>query len=284
MLALSALPLFRVFGYITGPLPDEEDIHRLVGEPVRHAAEEAAPARLTIVSWNIERGRRFEAVADVLRSFNADVILLQEVDRFCRRTGYRDVAADLAGALGMNWVTAGEFQEVGEGRGGVPALTGQAILSRLPITDPYALVFTHQTGFRWTADPAQPRRGGRIALRADVAGLTFFNLHLDSRGGDALRRNQLEEVLVHALGARSRGVVVAGDFNNSAGGQSPFFWPMGAAGFVDAVGRHGLVPTSPRHGHTIDWIFARGARRLSGEVHATDGASDHYPVVATWES
>ena len=45
-------------------------------------------------------------------------MLLQEVDRSCRRTSYRDVPSDLAEALAMNWVAAGEFQEIGEGRGG----------------------------------------------------------------------------------------------------------------------------------------------------------------------
>ena len=42
--------------------------------------------------------------------------LLQEVDRHCDRSNRRDVAADLEAALGMNWIFAGEFQEIGRER------------------------------------------------------------------------------------------------------------------------------------------------------------------------
>jgi hypothetical protein len=45
----------------------------------------------------------------------------------------------------MNCVTTGEFQEIGEGRAGTAALTGQAVLSKDPITEPAVIVFNDQT-------------------------------------------------------------------------------------------------------------------------------------------
>ena len=52
------------------------------------------------------------------------MVPLQEVDRFCARSDYRDTAHDLAVALGMNWISGGEFQDIGEGRRRVPCMTG----------------------------------------------------------------------------------------------------------------------------------------------------------------
>ena len=95
-----------------------------------------------VVSWNIERGLEYEAVeaafggaarfsalldrseyprgskqrALVLRQAallqEADVVVLNEVDWGLKRTGYRNVAADLASALGMNYAYGVEFLEV----------------------------------------------------------------------------------------------------------------------------------------------------------------------------
>ena len=61
----------------------------------------------------IERCKAYDEVLSLLRGLNADIVLLQEVDQGCRRTGYRNVARDLAAALDMNWVAVGEFQELG---------------------------------------------------------------------------------------------------------------------------------------------------------------------------
>src|SRR5215210_5529293 len=105
-LGLSGL---RVIGFFTDPRLSTSEIHQVIGEPARVASARPA-ADLAVVTWNIERGTAYQAILSVLRRLNADVVLLQEVDRDCRRTEYRDVARDLAVALDMNWVAAGEFQ------------------------------------------------------------------------------------------------------------------------------------------------------------------------------
>ena len=91
-LGLSGL---RVLGFLTEPWLSARDIHQVVGEPMR--VERSVPqGDLWVVTWNIERGMAYDAVLSVLRRMDADVILLQEVDRGCRRTEYRHVARDLA--------------------------------------------------------------------------------------------------------------------------------------------------------------------------------------------
>ncbi len=231
------------------------------------------------MSWNIERGVQFQEIVETLRSLTPDVVILQEVDRFCRRSGSRDVARDLAHALGMNWVSAGEFQEVGESHSVRPALTGQAILSRDVITDAGSVVFRNQAMLGWQLNPFQPRRGGRMGLRAQTAGLLVYNVHLESLGRDALRERQLHEVLADPS-QRTADVVVAGDFNNDAPLLDFPFAGLAQAGFVDALDAGDNRRTSINHRHAIDWVFVKDGMRRNGHTVRVDGTSDHYPLVA----
>lgn len=161
---------------------------------------------LRVASWNIERGLNFDAVraallgADQFASFldpkkyrpgskdriailrqtsllrQADVIVLNEVDWGVRRTEYRDVASDLASALGMNYAYGVEFVEVDplvlgtetfEGvkdpeeraalvresavdKKRMQNLHGTAILSRYPLSNVRLIPFKNQ-GYDWYA-------------------------------------------------------------------------------------------------------------------------------------
>jgi endonuclease/exonuclease/phosphatase family metal-dependent hydrolase len=274
--------LGRLTGFFTDPRLSPEEIHRIVGSPSAVAAPAAIPDRLDVVSWNIERGVRFEGVLDTLRKLNADVLLLQEVDRFCDRSGGRDVAGDLAAALGMSWVAAGEYHEIGEGTKGRVGLHGQAILSRYPITDAGVLVFADQARLRWRLNPFQPRRGGRMALKARTGGMLVYSAHLESGGNDELRRHQLDE-LVRDQQREARPderIVIAGDFNNPPLARSPMFRTIRAERFVDS---HGGTPrlTSINRAHPIDWIFVKNLALLESDVYAVKGVSDHFPVFAS---
>jgi endonuclease/exonuclease/phosphatase family metal-dependent hydrolase len=276
----------RVFGFFTEPLLSSDEIHRVVGEPARILRAAAAePEDLKIVTWNIERGTAYDSILAVLRRLNADVVLLQEVDRSCRRTGYRDVSRDLANALHMNWVAAGEFQEIGEGGSGRSAVTGQAILSKFPITNPEALRFTAQDRWRWSINPAQPRRGGRIALKAETAGMLIYDTHIESGDNEALQRRQIEEIIADQARspARLAPVLIGGDFNNGPVLRSAMFGHLNAAAFADALGHFGgRGPTSFGQQHPIDWIFVKNVKPIGGRVVGMPGlqASDHFPVAA----
>jgi endonuclease/exonuclease/phosphatase family metal-dependent hydrolase len=278
--------LFRLAGYATEPLLGSHEIHAVVGEPSR-VVQVPPPddGLLTVVSWNIAQGARFERVRDAMAGLDADVYLLQEVDMGVRRSEYRNVAKDLAEALGLNWVFAGEFQEIGQSRRSIPAITGQAVLSRYPIGNAVALPFENQAKLRWRLDPLQPRRGGRMALRAESGGLMIYNAHIESAKNDRFRRKQVEEVLYdHLLSARaSLPVVFAGDFNTGTiPDESPVVRRLRAEGFVDALG----VAETPRrtsvnHAHPLDWIFVRNITSERGRVIEVPRASDHFPLEAS---
>lgn len=276
---------FRLTGYLTDPLLSNREIHQIVGEPSRVSAIADAPREIKVVSWNIERGAEFDRILRTLQSFDADVLLLQEADMFSRRSARRDVAKELADALGMNWLWAGEFQEIGESSGRRPALTGQAVLSRYPIEDPVVIPFAAQAMRRWRLSPLQPRRGGRITLRVRTADVLIYNAHLESWGSEKLRRKQLDEIVADQARGASDGipVLIGGDFNNHRPMiRSSMFGRLATASFADALGDADGRRTSVRHSHPIDWLFTKNLTSREGQVADMNRhASDHYPLFVT---
>jgi len=246
-----------------------------------------------IVSWNIERGFQFAKILDFLRTVQADLLLLQEVDLNARRTQYRDIASELAEALHCNYAFGMEFQELSEGTRARPAFHGMATLSRWPLSKARIIRFRDQSAFwkpRWYVPDLpvlQRRLGGRIALVAEamICGqhVVTYNLHLESRGTDELRLQQLNEVLTDCRKYVSQPkLIVAGDFNFNAGAGAPAR-VLGEAGFSVAAGMAGRPTSTPHllsHGHPIDWIFVARNPASQGQVHYEVHASDHYPVSA----
>src|SRR4029079_13116766 len=108
------------------------------------------------------------------------------------------------------------FQEIGEARRGQAAITGQATLSRFPISHPDGLSFAAQDKLRWSINPVQPRRGGRIALRVETGGVVLYNNHNESAHNDTLQRRQRMEIPQSQSTdiASGKPVVIGGDFNN----------------------------------------------------------------------
>lgn len=250
-----------------------------------------------VVSWNIERGLQFSAILDFLRSADADLILLQEVDLNARRTQQRDVALELARSLGLNYVFGKEFRELSAGSGASPAYQGIATLSRWPLTNGRVLRFQRQSNFwkpRWYVPQTelfQRRLGGRIALVTEAVihrrRFMISNLHFESRGKVSLRLQQLQQVLDDARRhTESSLVILGGDFNlNASNGDAGA--KLHGAGFHDAVRRPEIPTTvarSPfRPARCIDWIFVSDEVHSEGQVHGGIRASDHHPVSATIE-
>jgi endonuclease/exonuclease/phosphatase family metal-dependent hydrolase len=256
----------------------------------------SAPKSLRIVDWNIERGQRLQGITDFLGGVNADILILQEVDLNARRTHRLNIAETIARQLKMNYVFGREFQELVQGSEDSPAYHGQATLSKWPISKPRLIRFSRQSHFwqpHWflpNIEPFQERLGGRIALVAqiNIAGTKFltYNLHLESRGNDALRISQLREVLSDATRCDNEcPVIVAGDLNLDAS-REPVAAQLAGTGFQDAMASS-QAPTTPARGmfeghRRIDWVFVRGPMQASsGQVHGNVKASDHYPISFT---
>lgn len=240
---------------------------------------------LQLLSWNIERGEQLAAVAATLEQTAPTIALLQEVDMNARRTGRKNVPGELAGRLGMNYLFAAEFEELGQGDRQSPAYHGQAILTRLKMSSAKFLRFRDQIDYwrpRWYLPNwaiFQRREGGRAALMTEVqAGsrqLVVYNVHLESRDTEELRLRQIEEIVEDARRyPDGTAILVAGDFNTRTA-SPPAVAALEKAGFRVALGSQ--ITTT--RGAALDWILVRGAMTFtSGKIHADVRASDHFPL------
>lgn len=253
-------------------------------------------AAFRVVSWNIARGSKLNAVIEFLASADPDIIFLQEADRNARRTNYRNVAKEIAQKLKMNYAFGCEFEELAEGTRASPAYHGQATLSRWPLSDCSILRFHSQSNFwqpRWfipNLRPLQRRRGGRMALLGKLSlpgrNLATYNLHCESKGSDGLRYSQLHEFLQHANDdSRDVAVLAAGDFNFGLS-RGKAAAALAKVGFVNPFATLDEATTISHavsaRDRIIDWILLRGP--LTGtnpQVHNSVLASDHFPLSLT---
>jgi endonuclease/exonuclease/phosphatase family metal-dependent hydrolase len=255
-----------------------------------------SPTALRIVSWNIARGSKLNAVVEYLASADADLIFLQETDRNARRTHYRNVAREIAEKLRVHYVFGCEFEELGQGSRTSPAYHGQATLSRWPLASGSILRFRGQSRFwrpRWfipRMGPLQRRLGGRMALFVDMLlpgkSVAAYNLHLESKGHQKICYSQLQELL-EDTGRYSPDapVIAAGDFNfDLSDGQAAA--ALANFGFRNPFARlrqaTSISHTFLGRDHAIDWIVLRGPLDATNpQVHSSVSASDHYPLSLT---
>jgi endonuclease/exonuclease/phosphatase family metal-dependent hydrolase len=245
------------------------------------------PSFVRALTWNIERGVRFDTIFAFLRNCEVDLILLQEADLNARRSAYRDVARELAQSLCLNYVFGLQFQELSSPNEMRPAYQGLATLSPWPLSNGRVVRFRRQSKF-WLPRPYIPqteifqrRLGGRIALVCEVAigshRLAAWNVHLESRGDDELRIDQLKETLADAQRYKDTvPSVIGGDFNLVAS-EGMAAEVLGEAGFHDAVGSRSPSTRGARP-RRIDGLFVRGGTSEGGAVHTSVAGSDHFPV------
>jgi endonuclease/exonuclease/phosphatase family metal-dependent hydrolase len=246
------------------------------------------PTTLKVVAWNMEYSRNLDDQLTTLTTHpalaDADVYLLNEVDRCSTRNGVRRAARELARAIGGQYVYGIEFVELNVGRT-IGGDTGQAIVSRRPLTG--AALLCHSAQSDWLLDDGEPRLGSRVVLHADVpAGdeiVRVWAVHLES--DDILgekRAVQSKELLDEAQRlACDRPQIVAGDFN-AWYPRAPELVVLRDAGFVDALERLGDVERTHDSGRRLDYLFARGPFEIvDGAVLRDVTTSDHFPLVVT---
>ncbi len=180
----------------------------------------AAPQKkeLNPLVFNMERGICLAETVDFLKECPAlrpyDLILANELDSGCARSGERDTAAEIARALGMQYVFGLEFVELKDAAHG---FHGNAIFSRWPIL--WAEVLRLPEQYNWYYD-RQKRIGGRNAVFAklDVQGqeVGAVSIHLENRTSGAGRLQQMKAVLQEAERVfPGIPVVLGGDLNTN---------------------------------------------------------------------
>jgi endonuclease/exonuclease/phosphatase family metal-dependent hydrolase len=232
--------------------------------PASDARVSRRPGRFRIATWNIRGARSapVSAIAAEIGTMEADVVALQEVDVRTRRGGWVDGPADLAGALGFQYVFAASIKwDEGD--------YGLAVLARWPL----AHVRRHRLE---TTEGFEPRIVLEVDVCADGRPLRLFNHHADvwPEARDA-GFPQFERIVMPHVG---RGILVAADFNE---------YPDSAnmRGLID----RGLIDLnasiSPAPANRVDYLLADGplARRTTNpRVWSTD-KSDHDAVLVDLE-
>lgn len=237
---------------------------------------------LRVMSYNIHAGwdpageSNLERVAAIIRASNADVVLLQEVDRFTTRSGRVDQVARLRELTKMR----SAFGKTLDYQGGE---YGIAILSRWPVIS--------DTLIHLPVSPPQQRAGGsyeprgvlHAAIAAPFGRLDVYNTHLDASTDDTYRIQEIAAVLAAAAAGTSRFVVIGGDLNATP--ESAVLRATRAAGRRDSWQECGKGPdaTYPDVAPVkrIDYVLLTDAFRCRTARVLDQRASDHRPVLVT---
>lgn len=281
-----------------------------------------APPTVTVATWNIRAAigpgepfppawwrhverDRLERIARQIVDLDADVVALQEVALLTPHGDIIDQPHELARLTGRHVryaaVHAFTLIEPEDGRTIGAATWGNALLTRVPIDDGFAIGLPLGTdnepveppgsghplaGVRF-ADAPYGTREARCAVGGRVTGpwgdVAVVSAHLTYAGAEQ-RRTQVDELarIVEGLGAP---LVVTGDFNAPV--EAPGLHSL-ASVLDDAFSAVGIETGDPRRASCgplpIDHIFSRGLRAIDCRVVTEAGdASDHFPVVATFE-
>jgi iduronate 2-sulfatase len=240
-----------------------------------------APQRLSVLSYNIHHAQGVDGnldlqrIADVIRSSQADIVALQEVDHNVARSDIVDQPRLFAEYLGMHFVFGGNFELEG-------GHYGNAILSRFPIE-------------KTTNHPLPNEGGGEqrgvlevdLKLPGDIT-LKFFATHLDHRPDPAERLasakfiNQLLEQSAH------RPACLVGDLN--AVPESSVLQEFKKHWELPANQRQPTIPVY-RPNRKIDYVLVSQVspqdtfqiKEVESRVLDEATASDHRPLLSVLE-
>lgn len=252
--------------------------------PSRPSGPVSAGGPVRVLVFNIHAGKdasgasNLEAVTDLIRSADADLALLQEIDKGTTRSGNVDQLAVMSSRAGYA-AAFGRSLDYDGGQYGIAALARGGFVAH----------FTEPLPVR----PFQTRAGGsheaRAALvvvaRTNAGHLTALNTHLDASREELYRLQEIETVLTLVKSNRRSGLpaVAGGDFN--AEPDSEVYRRVLASGLRDAwteCGRGtGLTYPAGKPVKRIDYLF------LADPLHCSDARviettiSDHRPLLVT---
>jgi endonuclease/exonuclease/phosphatase family metal-dependent hydrolase len=247
--------------------------------------------RFRILTYNIHKAigadRKFrpDRIVDILRHHDADIVLLQEVDRGVPRSDHVDLASLISRELNYTYRAVGMNVFLKRGR------YGNATLTRFPIG--------RQRNIDLTISRLKRRGAQHTSIQLPTRDrenrfqpLDIFNVHLALTA--STRRKQLNDLMTTMDMTRlplDQPCIVAGDMNDWRGIlKRQCFAP---AGFQCATNRRPgsrwSIKTFPAIAPTggLDKIFFRGPLTLiqahRSRLKLAQSASDHLPVIADFD-
>lgn len=241
-----------------------------------------AAANLRVMTYNIHAGKdaeqvqNLQRVAQVILAADADIVLLQEVDRGTERSGGEDQIATLARLTSMNSAFAKSLDYQG-GEYGI------ALLSRFPLDSVRVVRLEVSPPQERSGRSYEPRVGLHAIARTPHGPLHVLNTHLDPAAQPAYRHQEIIGLLAHVARSVPPAAVLifGGDLN-----ARPETREIAALDllFSDAWADCGTGPgysfPADRPDRRIDYLLLRHASCTSAHVLETT-ASDHRPVSVT---
>jgi endonuclease/exonuclease/phosphatase family metal-dependent hydrolase len=210
-----------------------------------------------------------DAIANVIKTENPDVVALQEIDKQTKRSGNIDEAKQLAERTGMNYHF---FKAINHDGGEY----GTMILSKLPFSDAKSVPLPK-------AAPGEDRIITYVTVKLP-SGKKFIlaNTHLDAQRSNDTRTLQMKAILKEFATTKSP-VVLCGDLNSLA--------TSDAIHLLDEQFTRTCTQDCPgtipqlHPVRTIDYIAFKNADWLvrSYRVIPETYASDHRPVAVTFK-
>jgi endonuclease/exonuclease/phosphatase family metal-dependent hydrolase len=225
---------------------------------------------LRVMTYNIHHGldvdfsMDLQAIIDVIKAENPDVVVLNEVNRARITNGYVDTLLLISHRLGMPYVFGANIGD---------RQYGNALLSRYPILAWDNTHYAHKT--------TEVRGLLRAVVQAGGEPVTFFATHLDHLEGQGnVRAGQVAEALEKWAG-ESRAILL-GDLN--AEPDAPELQGIYEVGFQDALAVTGQEDVftfwDPTPSRRLDFIFLTPDLSLGRAWVVASRASDHLPVLA----
>lgn len=203
------------------------------------------------------------AVVEVLRPLNADLIVIREIDKNTKRSGYVDMPAEIASKLGMQQFFAKAMNYDG-------GEYGTAVLSRYPIIDSARYILTVPSG-----EPG-PLAVIKVQVKEGQT-LTFAGTHFNA---NAARREGQPAQLLEFLKDVEGPLIVGGNFNDQLAGDT-YLKLKTRFSLICTEGCAFNYPASNPSSHT-DYIIYAPAERFRIVENKVGGAStsDHLPVIS----
>ena len=249
---------------------------------------------LRAVAWNIERGIYLDEIIHALHSHpvlrHADLLFISEADIGMVRSANRNVAAELAKALGFNYFFGTSYLNLEKGNGGerdsdgdnTLGLHGNVLLSRYPIANPHLISLKNCKN---KLKGREKRLGSQKAILAEIdlpdgKRMAAVCVHLDAHSSQRQRVEQMRTILdAVVLRGNPYPVLVGGDWNTSTYNASHAifaflgFWWRVANGVTHIIKNHYPYPERRFEKRLFNMVEARGYdyRRLNdigvGTVH-----------------
>jgi endonuclease/exonuclease/phosphatase family metal-dependent hydrolase len=255
------------------------DVPRLRDDPDLPAVTCENPTRtqpLTVVSYNIKsaklsNGFDLGLIADQLATWQADVVLLQEVDRFRVRSRRQDQPALLADRLGMEWAFGANVR-LGSTQ------YGTAILSRFPILAEKNVPLPNRAG-------GQQR--GLLWTELDVEGrpVSVYTTHFQHKKSYADIRREQGIAVENILRDDPNPSILGGDLNSVP--SSPPVGILTSGRMLDswstASGGQGATAPAGNPRARIDYLLHSDELTVTDTAVMPTNLSDHRAVRATYE-